>query len=234
MLIEAGTAAALAGAAVVGYGARGRSSQIFGPSVWRGPRDQRVAALTFDDGPSPATLEVLEILNLFGVRATFFQCGANIDRLPHITRRVAEAGHELGNHTYHHPRLLGCGAGRIRREIADTQRALCEAAGVEARLFRAPYGLRWFGLREALAQHRLTGVMWTVLGYDWEWEAGEIARHVETQTSPGAIICLHDGDRTSPQVDRRRTVRALRTVIPRLYDRGYRLLPAGEMVDRVN
>lgn len=213
---------AAAGVGLAGYGVRGRSSQMFGPTIWRGPRDRRMLALTFDDGPSQATLEVLEILKGYSIRATFFQCGANIDRLPDIARRVAEAGHEIGNHTYHHPRLLGLSAARIRREIDDTQRAIRDATGLSARLFRAPYGLRWFGLRPALAAHGLTGVMWTVIGYDWEWSADEIARHVVTHASPGGIICLHDGDRVSPQVDRRETVRALRLLIPRLYDRGYR------------
>jgi len=230
MVIEATVAAMAAGAAAVGYGARGRSSQMFGPSVWRGPRGRRQIALTFDDGPSEATLDVLQILDTFAARATFFQCGANTVRLPGITRQVAEAGHELGNHTYTHPRLIGCSPARIRKEIGDTQRAIREAAGVDARLFRAPYGLRWFGLRPALGEHRLTGVMWTVIGYDWEWEATEIVRHVETHASSGGIVCLHDGDRVSPLVDRRNTITALRLLIPRLYDSGYSFVTVGEMV----
>jgi len=229
MVAELGITVAAAGAAVAGYAARGRSATLFGPSVWRGPRDQKLLALTFDDGPSPATVDVLEILDVHAVRATFFQLGANIERLPHLSRQVAAAGHEIGNHTYSHPRLLGCGAAGIRREIADTQRAILHATGVDARLFRAPYGLRWFGLRPALAEFGLTGVMWTAIGYDWEWEAAEIARHVETQASAGGIVCLHDGDRTSPQVDRRQTIRALRLLIPRLYDRGYGFVTAGQM-----
>ena len=225
---------AAAGAGVVGYAARGRSAKLFGPSVWRGPRNQKLLALTFDDGPSPATVDVLEILDVHAIQATFFQCGANIERLPDLSRQVAAAGHEIGNHTYYHPRLLGCGAARLRREIGDTQKAIFQATGTDARLFRAPYGLRWFGLRPTLAEFGLTGVMWTVIGYDWEWEAAEIARHVETQASPGGIVCLHDGDRTSPQVDRRQTIRALRLLIPRLYDRGYGFVTAGDMVDRVH
>jgi peptidoglycan/xylan/chitin deacetylase (PgdA/CDA1 family) len=230
MLVELAAAAALTAAATAGYAARGRSSQLFGPSVWRGAREGRLLALTFDDGPSPATLEVLGVLDLFAIRATFFQCGANVARLPAITRQVHEAGHELGNHTYHHPRLPGCSRARIRTEIGETQEAIERAAGVRPRLFRAPYGLRWFGLRQALAEYGLTGVMWSVIGYDWEWESEEIARHVATHASPGGIVCLHDGDRTSPRVDRSRTVRALRLLIPRLYDRGFRFVPAGDMV----
>jgi len=228
MLAELGLAVPAAAVAALGYAARGRSSQWFGPSVWRGPRRGRQLALTFDDGPSEATLEVVEILDLFGIRATFFECGSNIARLPAIARQVVEAGHEIGNHTYSHPRLLGCSAGTIRREVKRTQQAIFDATGAQARLFRAPYGLRWFGLRGALREHGLTGVMWTVLGYDWEWGAEEIARHVVAQAGPGGIVCLHDGDRTAARVDRRNTIQALRRLIPRLYDGGFSFVPAGE------
>ena len=228
MLIELGLSIPVAAGLVLGYGARGRSSQLFGPSFWRGPRNRKQIALTFDDGPSEFTPQVLEVLDTFGIRATFFQCGKNIERLSGVSRQVREAGHEIGNHTYSHPRLISCSPSRIRREIGETQRAIAGATGVEARLFRAPYGLRWFGLRAALREYGLTGVMWTVIGYDWEWGAEEIARLVLTHASPGGIICLHDGDRTSSKVDRRETVQALRYFIPRLYDQGYSFVAAGE------
>jgi len=234
MIGEAAAATAVAGAAALGYAIRGRSSHLFGPSIWRGPGEGRLLALTFDDGPSEATLEVLEILDRFAVRATFFQCGSNIARLPHITRQVHQAGHELGNHTWSHPHLPACSPARIRREIADTQQAIGDAAGAGASLFRAPYGQRWFGLRPALAGHDLTGVMWTVLGYDWEWTAEEITRHVVTHASPGGIVCLHDGDRTSARVDRGETLRALPILLPRLQERGFSFVTAGDMVDRLH
>src|SRR5215471_16707317 len=93
-------AAAVAGAA---WAVRGRSSAVFAPSIWRGPRDRRAIALTFDDGPSESTPALLELLARQNVPATFFQCGANIERLPHIARAVSDAGHEIGNHTGSHP-----------------------------------------------------------------------------------------------------------------------------------
>ena len=82
-------AAAAASTAFMAWAVRGRSSSVFGPSVWRGPGDQRAIALTFDDGPSEATLEVLDILARHNAAATFFQCGANVERLPQIARAVA-------------------------------------------------------------------------------------------------------------------------------------------------
>jgi peptidoglycan/xylan/chitin deacetylase (PgdA/CDA1 family) len=230
MLAELAVAAPAAGALLMTYAVRGRSSSLFGPSVWHGPRDKKQLALTLDDGPSETTLQILELLDVFSIRATFFQCGQNVERLPAISKQVLEAGHEIGNHTYSHPRLPGCPAARIREEISRTQQAILSATGVRPRLFRAPYGARWFGLRAALREHGLTGVMWTVIGYDWDWEAAEIADYVLSHVSNGGILCLHDGDRTAVRVDRRNTVEALRVILPRLCGAGYEFVTAGEMI----
>lgn len=232
MLLELGLATAGTAGAIAAYGVRGRSSRLFGPNAWRGASGQRRIALTFDDGPSQATPELLDILDVFGARATFFQCGINVERLPGITKLVRERGHEIGNHTYSHPRLIGCSKARIHEEIGKTQNAIREAAGVAPRLFRAPYGARWFGLASALREHDLMGVMWTVIGYDWEWEAPEIARFVLSHASAGGIICLHDGDRVSPEVDRRNTLEAVRQILPKLCGQGYSFVTVGELVGR--
>ena len=85
------------------WAVRGRASSVFAPSVWRGPGERRVLALTFDDGPSEGTPEILEILARYRAPATFFQCGANVERLPAVARAVAQAGHEIGNHSHTHP-----------------------------------------------------------------------------------------------------------------------------------
>src|SRR3954453_15375374 len=82
------------------YAVRGRSSQVFGPSVYRGQGTRRSIALTFDDGPSPGSLQLLDYFAREGLKATFLQCGVNVLRHPDISRTVSEAGHEIGNHTY--------------------------------------------------------------------------------------------------------------------------------------
>ena len=100
-------AGALAGgiSAATAYGTVAKSSQIFGPSVFRGPGLRKSIALTFDDGPSESTPALLDYLEREEVKATFFQCGMNVKRLPHIAGQVAAAGHQIGNHTYSHPKL---------------------------------------------------------------------------------------------------------------------------------
>jgi peptidoglycan/xylan/chitin deacetylase (PgdA/CDA1 family) len=232
MFLELGLATAGAASALLGYGVRGRSSQLLGPSVWRGPRGKRRIALTFDDGPSEATPELLDILDNSGARATFFQCGLNVERLPEIAKLVHGRGHEIGNHTYSHPRLIGCTEARIREEIAKTQHAITDTVGVAPRLFRAPYGARWFGLGPVLGEHNLMGVMWTVIGYDWEWESPEIARFVLSQIEDGGIVCLHDGDRVSPHVDRRKTLDAVRRIVPELSSHGFSCVTVSELMSQ--
>src|SRR5215469_553206 len=98
-----GSAAVVGAGAFLAYAVRGRSSRIFGPSVWHGDRSRKTIALSFDDGPSESTPELLEILEKHRVPATFFMCGQNVERLPSIARQVAAAGHAVGNHSDSHP-----------------------------------------------------------------------------------------------------------------------------------
>src|SRR4051794_13065300 len=97
--------AACAASALLAYAVRGRSSTLLAPSVYRGPRDRRAIALTFDDGPSEGTHELLELLGRLAIPATFFVCGMNVRRLPQTLRETVAAGHEIGNHSYSHPAL---------------------------------------------------------------------------------------------------------------------------------
>jgi peptidoglycan-N-acetylglucosamine deacetylase len=218
-------AASIAGAAAVAgaaWAVRGRSSAVFGPSIWHGPRDCRALALTFDDGPSEGTPALLEVLARHGVSATFFQCGANVERLPHIARAAREGGHEIGNHSYSHPMFCFHSAEYMRRELERGQRAIEANTGAHPTLFRAPYGVRWPGLRSAQARLGLTGVMWTVIGYDWNLAAERIVRRISGSVSNGAIICLHDGRGLRANPDIRNTIRAAEQLIPMLLHRGYR------------
>ncbi len=228
---------ALAGGAGVGLAAwavRGRSSQVFGPSVWRGPRGRRAVALTFDDGPSEATPELLEILEQNGARATFFQIGMNVERLPRVAREVAAAGHEIGNHTWSHRPLYLRGRAWIEGEVVRAQAAIAEAAGVDARLFRAPYGARWFGLRRAQARFGLLGVMWTAIASDWRLPPHAAAAKLLRAACNGAILCLHDGRERAPRPDVRSTLEAVRRLLPELRKRGFGFDTVSELLCPTN
>jgi peptidoglycan-N-acetylglucosamine deacetylase len=220
--------AAVAGGAVLGgvsatvaYGSISKSSQLFGPSVYRGSGHRRSIALTFDDGPSEATLPLLEYLAKEKVFATFFQCGMNVKRLPRVAGQVAAHGHQLGNHTYSHPRLPFKSREFVDQEFTRTQRIIQTETGFTPMLLRAPYGFRWFGMQRVQQKLALLGVMWTVIGNDWRWPANRITKHVLAHTSPGGIICLHDGRAVQPNPDATATLSAVRQLVPILKDRGY-------------
>ena len=230
MVVIPEAACSCAAAAFGAWAVRGRSSAIFGPSVWRGPDSQPKIALTFDDGPSESTPNLLEILAKHQARATFFQCGANVQRLPHIARAVLEAGHELGNHTYSHPHLYFKSAAFIEDEIRKTQVAITGATGVTPHLFRAPYGLRWFGLRAAQRRFELLAVMWTTIGLDWRLPAGSITDRVLRGAHNGAILCLHDGRDIQSGPDVRPMLDAVRSALPLLVARGFHFVTVSELL----
>jgi peptidoglycan-N-acetylglucosamine deacetylase len=208
-------------AGFMGYAVRGRSSRVLAPSVYRGDRTRRALALTFDDGPSESTPALLDILAHHNVPATFFMCGKNVRRLPSVARRVAAAGHEIGNHTDSHPRLDFHMPEFIYREIALAQETIRQNTGVIPTLFRAPYGIRWFGLRRAQRRFHLTGVMWTVIARDWKLPASDIAQRIVSRAVNGAILCLHDGRTLERAPDVRATLEAVKSVIPALKERGF-------------
>ncbi|MFN7920438.1 MAG: polysaccharide deacetylase family protein [Bryobacteraceae bacterium] len=228
------SAAVAASAATAAWAVRSPRSSLVASSVHRGARDRRSIALTFDDGPSESTPELLDALESFGVRATFFQCGASAERLSSITRQVSRAGHEIGNHTQTHAPLWMRSAAFIYGELAQAQRTLQEIHGKAPIWFRAPYGVRWPGLGDA--QHRLglMGVTWTTLALDWKLDAASIVARLEKGAIPGAIFCLHDGRELASKPDIRETIGSVRRVMPILLDQGWRFETVSEILCPTN
>lgn len=225
-----GTSAAAALVGLSAYAVRGRSSAVFGPSQWHGDRSRPTVALTFDDGPSESTPELLEILAKYGVPTTFFMCGQNVDRLPQVAREVVSAGHEIGNHSDTHPRFDFCSADFMFQEMNAAQQKIQRHTGVTPRWFRAPYGVRWFGMGAAQQRAQLDGVMWSILGLDWKWPAAKIADLVAGQAGNGDIICLHDGRLTRSNPDVRATLGAVREFVPRLVDLGLQFQTVSDLL----
>ena len=228
--LAAGAGVVSAGVAGAAWAVRGRSSDLFGPSVWHGRRDRKSVALTFDDGPSESTPAVLDCLSHHQARATFFQCGSNALRLPEIARAVAENGHEIGHHSHTHPNFALQRPEFIRNEFARAQQAISSTTGTEPRLMRAPYGVRWFGFREMQAGLRLTGVMWSVIGLDWKLDASAIAARILRHVEPGAIICLHDGRATRTRPDLAPLLKALPSIVSSLSENGYHLETVSQLL----
>jgi peptidoglycan-N-acetylglucosamine deacetylase len=224
---------ALIPAAAVGiaaYAVRGKSSQLIAPSVWHGNRKRPALTLTFDDGPSESTPVLLELLARHNAKATFFMCGENVRRLKEIAREVSAAGHEIGNHTDTHPAFYFKSPGFIYREMALAQESIVQITETTPKLFRAPYGVRWPGLRSAQKRLDLTGVMWTAIGNDWKWPASRISQLLVNKAVNGAIFCLHDGRELQCSPDIRATLEAVKFVLPILKERGFSLETVTEIL----
>jgi peptidoglycan/xylan/chitin deacetylase (PgdA/CDA1 family) len=172
-------------------------SQVLGPALVRGPAKGKRIALTFDDGPFPPyTEQILDILQRHGVQATFFVCGRNVEQHPEIVRRIHAEGHTLGNHTWSHPYLYFLSRRKMAEEIDRTQKAISEATGQVPRLFRPPYGGRWFGLYPLLREREMELVQWSVNTFDWKLDADGVLACVRAGLHPGAVVLLHDGRQT--------------------------------------
>ncbi len=215
-------------AAIVYYAVAAPASQWLGRTLVRGNPATETIALTFDDGPGEATPLILEILRKAGVRATFFLCGQNVERFPEYARRIAEEGHEIGNHTHSHPYFLWKTPGKIAWEIDRAQEVIVSRTGHRPRLFRPPYGLRWFGLFPILHRRELTAVLWSVSGQDWRLPATGVADRILRKVNGGAIILLHDGCPPGGRGDRRQTAAALEEIVRALSER-YRFIRVSEM-----
>jgi peptidoglycan/xylan/chitin deacetylase (PgdA/CDA1 family) len=215
-----------------GYHTMSPRSQLYGRTFLGLGRGARHLALTFDDGPNdPHTRALLEVLARHQVRATFFMIGRYVAQRPDIARAVAEAGHVVANHTYHHPLLIFCSQRQVRLEIEECQRALQDAVGEHSRLFRPPFGGRSPGVLHAIRGAGYQPVMWSVSGWDWKAEsAAEIEAAVHRQVRGGDVILLHDGGHKAMSTDRSHTVRATEAIIGQYKDEGYEFVTVPEMI----
>jgi peptidoglycan/xylan/chitin deacetylase (PgdA/CDA1 family) len=194
----------------------------FEPVVHTAGSGKRLA-LTFDDGPSEHTGQVLDLLAEHHVKAVFCVVGEQVDQYPQLLRRIVEQGHGLCNHSTKHDDLGGLSAEGARADIAATDAAIARAApGVTVPWFRAPYGN--FGTSaEVAAGLGHTPLGWLVDPDDWLMPgAATIAERIREGLTPRAVVLVHDGGG-----DRSQTVEALTTLIPRLLDEGWTFdLPA--------
>jgi peptidoglycan/xylan/chitin deacetylase (PgdA/CDA1 family) len=161
----------------------------------RGHSGNMKVALTFDDGPDPAsTPQLLDLLAREGIPATFFCIGRNVAAHPQLAARIVSEGHLLGNHSYRHPWFFSALFGRwLRRELDRAQRAIEEAAGVRPRFFRPPNGMTSPHLPGALRRAGLSLVGWDVRSFDTIASSPWAIRRVVRKTRDGSIILLHDG-----------------------------------------
>jgi peptidoglycan/xylan/chitin deacetylase (PgdA/CDA1 family) len=188
-------------------------------------------ALTFDDGPDPAsTPAVLEVLDRLGWTATFFMLGTQARAAPATAREVAEAGHEVAVHGDEHRSMLWRSPRATRDDIVRARDSVAQATGVAPRWFRPPYGALTSSALNAARGAGLRTVLWTAWGRDWRAEATPetvvadvLAGHVD-----GGTVLLHDADVTSAPGSWRSCVGALPLLAAALAARGLQVGPLGE------
>lgn len=205
-------------------------------TVYREPNREKMVALTFDDGPSPVwTPKILDELKRAGVKATFFMLGEHVEKYPDVARRVAQEGHEIGNHSFDHHVLIYYKMDEIEREIKDTQRAIKDATGKTTTYFRPPKA--WLTREEKKKINELgyEVVLWSLNSKDWvTFDDKYMREYIVRNIRPGDIILFHDsgGVFSTEGGDRHETVITIYRLTEKLREKGYKLVTISELLNR--
>jgi peptidoglycan/xylan/chitin deacetylase (PgdA/CDA1 family) len=238
-------AAVLATGGVAAYGALFPRAQLFGPTICR-TNSPRKLAITFDDGPNPAiTPKLLDLLDRYEAKATFFLIGRFVRECPDLVKETAARGHALGNHTELHRNLFKLSPSQITVELRLCHNAIANTVGSPPKWFRPPYGFRNPWVIPAASELGCKTVMWTLIPGDWLDRPVEclirrmqpIATRAQRNTKKGNqaavsgtgdILCLHDGYHKELNYDRTRTLVALEHWLPRWRDLGLEFVTMDE------
>lgn len=204
-----------------------RDFQFFGRIVESVETNEKKIALTFDDGPTENTQEILNILNVLDVRATFFLCGRDIEARKEDAIAIMSEGHGIGNHSYSHKRMIVVSYDFCKEEIEKTNRLIREVGFKGEIYFRPPYGKKLFTLPFYLQNSNITTVTWdiepeTYLGYDAS--ADELADNVIDNVKSGSIILLH------PMHNAKNTLPAIEKIVTTLKEEGYTFCTVEELL----
>ena len=158
----------------------------------------KVIALTFDDGPGPYTAHLLDVLDQYGAKATFFLIGSKVSSQANVVRSIHARGHQLGNHSWSHPELPKLPVDQIAGEIDRTNDAIKQATGVTPAILRPPYGAVNGVVLEQLRLRGMSSILWSVDTRDWADRNSDIVcSRAVAGARPGAVILIHDIHQTS-------------------------------------
>ena len=207
-------------------------SQLFGSFPYEAETEEKVVALSFDDGPNePYTSRLLDTLDAYEVKATFFQVGRCAQRFPSATRRVVQSGHVLGNHSYSHSFTRYAKQPRQEVEIIRSQEIFYSLTGITPALYRPPWLCHWPWVMSTLRQHGLQVVSGTFAHplEIFQPAATKLTDSAARLTRPGTILIFHDG-REARGGPRDQSVAAIGPLIERLTDRGYRFTTVDQLL----
>lgn len=192
------------------------------------PASGKYMALTFDDGPSSYTEEILKVLADKGVKATFFNLGKEAAAKPSLAKAIVDGGHELASHTNQHQNLPTLDRDSLRSEITDAATKLGDASGTTPQMIRAPYGefteVEWARAGDLIS----CNVLWNIDTLDWKLPGAQaITSMVLNNAFNGAIVLMHDGGGNRSQ-----DVAALPGIIDGLQKQGYTLVTVSELMSK--
>lgn len=196
--------------------------------------DHKVIALTFDDGPDPTnTKALLEVLKKHKSQATFFVLGNRAEKYPDLLKEMAEAGHEIANHSYSHADFNGKSDEFILEEIKKTNAIIKGITGQNPKFFRPPGGYLSHAMVDLTQEQHLTIGYWTWQQDSKDWREGisgeQIAKHILNHLQPGQIVVLHDGASNGMQ-----TAKAMDILIPQLKKSGYKCVTLSRLLELEN
>ena len=209
---------------------KSRTYQVFGEIIPRVETPQKVVALTFDDGPTPEqTSEILKVLAEENVKATFFLIGGELEMYLEEGKKIAAAGHEIGNHSYSHVKMILVAPSFVKEEIEKTDE-LIRATGYEKPAhFRPPYGKKLFALPFYLSQTNRKSITWDIEPESFPETAAntdEIVKYVLANTRGGSIILLH-----VMYDPKRKSLNAVKPIIEGLKEKEFRFVTVSELIN---
>lgn len=216
----------LSAAAALFQVSKARCFSLAGEAICRVETDEPMVALSFDDGPTPQGVDwATRVLAERGANATFFLIGGELTGREALVHRILAGGHEVGNHSFSHVRMVGRSAAFYDREIARTDALLRQAGVSNPSLFRPPYGKKLIGLPRAVERHGYRMIMWDVEDPPGARTPRDYARRAVAEARPGSIILMHAMYRSN-----RVAREALPLVLDGLKARGFRVVTVGELL----
>jgi peptidoglycan/xylan/chitin deacetylase (PgdA/CDA1 family) len=202
-----------------------RTFQLFGRLTAHVETNKKVIALTFDDGPTENVDQILPLLKHYNAKATFFLIGSEIEKNPNEAKKIAEAGQQIGNHTYSHQRMVFKTPAYIKTEIEKTDK-LIRKAGYQGKIdFRPPNGKKLVGLPYYLSTHNRDTITWSLEPDTFYSKATDKVNYVQNNAKPGSIILIH------PMYDDTgNELKTIKGILQSLSDEGYKFITVNELL----
>jgi len=204
-------------------------------TVYHVNTEEKIVALTFDDGPSPVwTPQILDELKGAGIKATFFMVGKHVVQYPEVARRVAREGHEIENHGYDHKVMVYYKTDELRKEIKDTEKVIKDVTGRTTKYFRPPKAWLTDAEKEQIKGMGYNTVLWSLNSKDWvTFHDKQITSYILRYIRPGDIILFHDsgGVFSTEGGDRTQTIKTIQRLVKKLKEKGYKFATISELLN---